>query len=244
MNVSQILQAEGLSRRFGRREVVQDVNLSLAPGEVVGLLGPNGAGKTTIFRMLSGNLRPSRGVVRLKGEDVTGLPLFKRARKGLTYLPQEISIFSRLTVRQNILAILEAVVPSKKERSVRLEVLLEELGLQDKASQRAGSLSGGERRRLEITLALILDPSFMLLDEPLAGVDPITVVDVQEIIRQLKARGIGIMITDHNVRETLLICDRAYILNEGLVLTEGTPEQISGDKRARELYLGENFSLV
>ena len=201
------LVAEGLSRRFGRRDVVRDVAVDLSPGEVVGLLGPNGAGKTTIFRMLSGALRASEGQVTLNGTEITGWPLFRRARMGLIYLPQEISVFSRLSV------------------------------------SRAGALSGGERRRLEITRALVLETSFMLLDEPLAGVDPIAVEDIQQIISDLKNRGIGIMITDHNVRETLSVCDRAYILNDGSVLKSGSPEEIVADERVREVYLGENFSL-
>ncbi|MFP6641005.1 MAG: LPS export ABC transporter ATP-binding protein [Myxococcota bacterium] len=243
MNSSDTLSAEGLCRSFGSRQVVCDVGLSLSRGEVVGLLGPNGAGKTTIFRMLSGTLRPSQGRVKLGNQDVTRLPLFRRARLGLTYLPQEVSIFRRLTVAQNIEAILETVEPKRRERQKRLQTLLSELGLAEMASQRADALSGGERRRLEITRALVLEPAFMLLDEPLAGVDPLAVLDVQQIIAQLRTRGIGIMITDHNVRETLSICDRAYILNQGSILMTGTPEQITADKRVREVYLGENFSL-
>ena len=243
MNSSHTLSAEGLCRSFGSRQVVRDVGLSLSRGEVVGLLGPNGAGKTTIFRMLSGTLRPSEGRVKLGNQDVTRLPLFRRARLGLTYLPQEVSIFRRLTVAQNIEAILETVEPKRREREKRLRTLLAELGLAEMASQRADALSGGERRRLEITRALVLEPAFMLLDEPLAGVDPLAVLDVQQIIAQLRTRGIGIMITDHNVRETLSICDRAYILNQGSILMAGTPEQITADKRVRAVYLGENFSL-
>ncbi len=237
------LVAEGLSRRFGRRDVVRDVAVDLSPGEVVGLLGPNGAGKTTIFRMLSGALRASEGQVTLNGTEITGWPLFRRARMGLIYLPQEISVFSRLSVSQNIEAVLETVESDRATRKARLEALLSELGLSERSSQRAGALSGGERRRLEITRALVLEPSFMLLDEPLAGVDPIAVEDIQQIISDLKNRGIGIMITDHNVRETLSVCDRAYILNDGSVLKSGSPEEIVADERVREVYLGENFSL-
>ena len=237
------LVAQGLSRRFGRRDVVRDVAVDLSPGEVVGLLGPNGAGKTTIFRMLSGALRASEGQVTLSGKDITGWPLFRRARMGLIYLPQEISVFSRLSVSQNIEAVLETVESDRATRKARLQALLSELGLSERASQRAGALSGGERRRLEITRALVLEPSFMLLDEPLAGVDPIAVEDIQQIISDLKNRGIGIMITDHNVRETLSVCDRAYILNDGYVLKSGSPEEIVADERVREVYLGENFSL-
>ena len=203
------LVAKGLSRRFGRRDVVRDVAVDLSPGEVVGLLGPNGAGKTTIFRMLSGALRASEGQVTLNGTEITGWPLFRRARMGLIYLPQEISVFSRLSVSQNIEAVLETVESDRATRKARLEILLSELGLSERSSQRAGALSGGERRRLEITRALVLEPSFMLLDEPLAGVDPIAVEDIQQIVSDLKNRGIGIMITDHNVRETLSVCDRA-----------------------------------
>ena len=237
------LVAEGLSRSFGDREVVRKVGLDLSPGEVVGLLGPNGAGKTTIFRMLSGALRPSEGTVKLDGVEITHWPLFRRARKGLIYLPQEISVFRRLSVEQNIELVLESVESNKASRKARLSGLLSELGLEERAGQKAGALSGGERRRLEITRALALEPSFMLLDEPLAGVDPIAVEDVQQIIEELKARGIGIMITDHNVRETLTVCDRAYILHDGCVLKSGSPEEIVADARVRKAYLGEKFSL-
>ena len=243
MSASPQLMAEDLSRSFGDREVVRKVGLSLSPGEVVGLLGPNGAGKTTIFRMLSGALRPSQGTVTLGRKEITSWPLFRRARLGLIYLPQEASVFRRLSVSQNIELVLETVEPDKTARKVRLAALLSELGLEDRAAQRAGALSGGERRRLEITRALVLEPSFMLLDEPLAGVDPIAVEDIQKIIGELKTRGIGIMITDHNVRETLSVCDRAYILHDGCVLKAGTPEEIVDDARVRETYLGENFSL-
>ena len=243
MSASPQLLAEDLSRSFGDREVVRKVGLTLSPGEVVGLLGPNGAGKTTIFRMLSGALRPSQGTVTLGGKEITSWPLFRRARLGLIYLPQEVSVFRRLSVSQNIELVLETVEPDKAARKVRLAALLSELGLEDRAAQRAGALSGGERRRLEITRALVLEPSFMLLDEPLAGVDPLAVEDIQKIIGELKTRGIGIMITDHNVRETLSVCDRAYILHDGCVLKAGSPEEIVDDARVRETYLGENFSL-
>ncbi|MEE3327196.1 MAG: LPS export ABC transporter ATP-binding protein, partial [Myxococcota bacterium] len=190
-----------------------------------------------------GALRSSGGSVTLNGADITGWPLFRRARKGLIYLPQEVSVFSRLSVAQNIELVLETVESDRGVRKARLAELLSELGLSERASQRAGALSGGERRRLEITRALVLEPLFMLLDEPLAGIDPIAVEDIQQIIAELKGRGIGIMITDHNVRETLSVCDRAYILNDGSVLTSGSPEDIVDDERVRQVYLGEKFSL-
>jgi lipopolysaccharide export system ATP-binding protein len=237
------LHAEGLTKSFGGRCVVRDVTLDVAPGEVVGLLGPNGAGKTTSFHMIVGLTRPDAGMIRLRGEDVTRRPMYERARMGLGYLPQEASVFRRLTVTENVMAILETLPIDAAERRARLEALLAELGLTRVAGTRADALSGGERRRLEITRALVVSPSFMLLDEPFAGIDPIAVVDIQSIVTQLKNRGIGVLITDHNVRETLGICDRAYIVNEGVVLEEGTPERIAGSRRAREIYLGEKFRL-
>jgi lipopolysaccharide export system ATP-binding protein len=237
------LRAEGLTKSFGDRCVVRDVTLDVRPGEVVGLLGPNGAGKTTSFHMIVGLTRPDAGRIRLHGDDVTPRPMYERARLGLGYLPQEASIFRRLTVAENVLAILETLPIGAAERRARLERLLAELGLSRLAGTRADALSGGERRRLEITRALVVSPSFMLLDEPFAGIDPIAVVDIQTIVTQLKNRGIGVLITDHNVRETLGICDRAYIVNEGVVLEEGTPEYIAGSRRAREIYLGEKFRL-
>ena len=238
------LQGRGLTRRFGIQEAVSRVDVEVVRGEVVGLLGPNGAGKTTIFNMLAGSLRPTDGRVLLGGRDVTELPMFRRARLGITYLPQETSIFRRLTVAENIEAILETVESSRPARRARLESLLAELGLADKAGRRADSLSGGERRRLEITRALVLDPAFILLDEPFAGIDPIAVSDAQNIVRMLRTREIGVMITDHNVRETLSICDRAYIIKDGAILKHGTPDEIAGDPRVREAYLGENFKLA
>jgi lipopolysaccharide export system ATP-binding protein len=237
------LHAEGLTKSFGGRCVVRDVTLDVRPGEVVGLLGPNGAGKTTSFHMIVGLTRPDAGIIRLGGDDVTRRPMYERARLGLGYLPQEASIFRRLTVADNVLAILETLPIGAAERRARLEALLAELGLARLAGTRADALSGGERRRLEITRALVVSPSFMLLDEPFAGIDPIAVVDIQTIVTQLKNRGIGVLITDHNVRETLGICDRAYIVNDGAVLEEGTPERIAGSRRAREIYLGEKFRL-
>jgi len=238
------LRGERLTRRFGTKHAVSNVDVRVTRGEVVGLLGPNGAGKTTIFNMLAGSLRPSAGRVLLVGRDVTTLPMFRRARLGITYLPQETSIFRRLTVAGNIEAILETVESSRSRRRARLESLLAELGLADKAGRRADSLSGGERRRLEITRALVLEPAFMLLDEPFAGVDPIAVIDTQNIVRMLRTRGIGVMITDHNVRETLSICDRGYIIKDGAILKHGTPDEIADDPRVREVYLGEKFRLV
>jgi len=237
------LRGEGLTKRYGAHDAVRDVDVRLAPREVVGLLGPNGAGKTTVFGMLAGQLAPSAGRVRLGARDVTALPMFVRARLGITYLPQETSIFRRLSVAGNIEAILETVEPDRRSRRARLEALLAELGLAGMADRRADSLSGGERRRLEITRALVLDPSFMLLDEPFAGIDPLAVADTQKIVGLLRSRAIGVMITDHNVRETLAICDRAYIIKDGAILEHGSPAEIAQDPRVREAYLGENFSL-
>jgi lipopolysaccharide export system ATP-binding protein len=212
-------------------------------GEVVGLLGPNGAGKTTIFYMIVGLYRPNGGKIFLNGEELTGLPMYVRARKGISYLPQEPSVFRKLTVEENLMAILETLSLSKEDRKNRLEQLLNELGLSSLRRQKAFSLSGGERRRVEITRALVLSPMFILLDEPFAGIDPIAVADIQGIIRQLKSKGIGIIITDHNVRETLGVCDRAYIINEGRLLESGRPEEIAQSPKARKIYLGERFKL-
>jgi lipopolysaccharide export system ATP-binding protein len=238
-----LLQAEGLCKRLGGREILRSVSLEVRGGEVVGLLGANGAGKTTTFYAIVGLLRPDRGRIVLNGEDVSTLPMYKRARMGISYLAQEPSVFRKLTVEQNVLAILETLRLSREERSERLARLLEELSISHLAKSMAYSLSGGERRRVEITRALVTEPMFMLLDEPFAGIDPLAILDIQSIVGQLKGRGIGILITDHNVRETLGICDRAYILNEGIVLEEGTPQQIANSRRAREIYLGENFTL-
>jgi len=237
------LQADGLCKRLGGREILRTVSLEVHAGEVVGLLGPNGAGKTTTFYVIVGLVRPDRGTVRLNGHDVTSDPMYLRARKGISYLPQEASVFRKLTVEENILAILETMRLTREERRERLAELLEELNIAHLAKSKAYSLSGGERRRVEITRALVTQPTFMLLDEPFAGIDPLAILDIQSIVAQLKERGIGILITDHNVRETLGICDRAYILNEGAVLEEGTPQEIAGSRRARELYLGEGFTL-
>jgi lipopolysaccharide export system ATP-binding protein len=238
-----ILTAERLDKSFGPRRVLRDVSVRISAGEVVGLLGPNGAGKTTTFYMIVGLLRPDAGRVVLNGVDLTDLPMYQRARAGISYLPQEASVFRKLTVEENILAILETLPISAEERQVRLWALLEELSIAHLAKTKAYALSGGERRRLEITRALVISPAFMLLDEPFAGIDPIAVIDIQNIVQQLKARGIGVLITDHNVRETLGICDRAYILNEGSILEEGIPAHIAESRQAREIYLGDRFSL-
>ena len=237
------LHAHDLVKRFGPKEAVRDVVLAVAPGEVVGLLGPNGAGKTTTFNMIVGRLRPTAGSVFLGNEEITDLPMYQRARRGITYLPQEPSIFRKLTVEENILAILETQQLSRAERRQQLDQLLGELDLRDKAGQRAATLSGGERRRVEITRALVLKPKFMLLDEPFSGIDPIAVIEIQKIITQLGERGIGIVITDHNVRETLSICDRAYIIKDGRIIREGAPAAIADDHTVREIYLGQNFRL-
>jgi len=237
------LRCEELTKSFRHRQVVNQVSVEIEGGEVVGLLGPNGAGKTTIFYMIVGLLRPNRGRIYLNGEEITSLPMYLRARKGIGYLPQEPSVFRKLSVEENLMAILETLPLSRKEQAERLEILLNELGLSPLRKQKAYSLSGGERRRVEITRALVLSPSFILLDEPFAGIDPIAVLDIQAIVRQLKSKGIGIIITDHNVRETLGVCDRAYILNEGILLESGTPEEIAQSPKARKIYLGDEFRL-
>lgn len=238
------LLCENLTKSFHRKKVVDTVNVEIRGGEVVGLLGPNGAGKTTIFYMIVGLLQPNGGKIYLNDEDITSLPMYLRARKGIGYLPQEPSVFRKLTVEENLMAILETLSFSKEERKDRLEELLKELGLSSLRRQKAYSLSGGERRRVEITRALVLSPSFILLDEPFSGIDPIAVLDIQTIVRQLKSKGIGIIITDHNVRETLGVCDRAYILNEGHILETGTPEKIARSRKARKIYLGDGFRLA
>jgi len=238
-----VLSATGLVKRYGEKTAVQGIDLEVRSSEVVGLLGPNGAGKTTTFNMMAGSVRPTKGQVFLDDEDITELPMYRRARMGITYLPQESSIFRKLSVADNVGAILETVEPNRKRRKERLAELLTELGLTERASRKGADLSGGERRRVEITRALVLDPQFMMLDEPFAGVDPIAVIDIQKIIQQLKDRGIGVIITDHNVRETLSICDRAYIIKDGAILRLGTPAEIAEDPEVREVYLGKNFSL-
>ena len=237
------LRTDNLVKSFRGRTVVDGVSIRLKAGEVVGLLGPNGAGKTTTFYLVLGLLKPDRGRVVLNEDDVTDLPVYKRARKGLGFLPQEPSIFRKLTVEQNLMAILETLGLSREERQQRLESLLKELDLTHLARSKAYTLSGGERRRVEITRSLVTSPDFMLLDEPFAGIDPIAVADIQTIIARLKEKGIGVLITDHNVRETLQIVDRAYLITEGRVLISGTAHELASDERAREIYLGERFSL-
>jgi lipopolysaccharide export system ATP-binding protein len=238
-----VLRAEALTKSYGRRVVVQHVDLDIRTGEVVGLLGPNGAGKTTTFYMVVGLTRPDSGTVFLDKEDITGLPMYMRARQGIGYLPQEASVFRKLSAEQNVLAVLESHGMPTGERHTRTRELLEELGITHIARQPAYTLSGGERRRLEICRALATDPSFILLDEPFAGIDPIAVIDIQKIIAHLRDRGIGVLITDHNVRETLKITDRAYILREGEVFRSGTPEELASDEEVRRVYLGEAFRL-
>ena len=237
------LTGMALTKRYGQRDVVRSGDLELKPTEVVGLLGPNGAGKTTTFNMVAGGVKPSSGEVFLGDTEITGLPMYRRARLGITYLPQEPSIFRKLSVADNVNAILETVEPNRTVRRERLRELLAELSLTEKADLRGDTLSGGERRRGEITRALVRDPKFMLLDEPFAGIDPIAVIDIQKIIEQLKRKGIGVIITDHNVRETLAICDHAYIIKDGEIIRKGTPEEIASDEHVRQIYLGENFQL-
>jgi lipopolysaccharide export system ATP-binding protein len=232
-----------LRKRYRRREVVKGVSLETASGEVVGLLGPNGAGKTTIFYMMVGLIRPDAGEVALNDVLVTELPMHRRARMGLGYLPQEPSVFRKLTVRENILAFLEETTLSAGERGDRLETLMREMRISHVADTMGYALSGGERRRAEIARALVLSPDFLLLDEPFAGIDPISVADLQQVILGLKERGIGVIITDHNVRDTLKVCDRAYIISEGAILLSGNPGEIAASDRVREIYLGESFSL-
>jgi len=238
-----VLRAEALMKRYKKRVVVSDVSLTVESGEVVGLLGPNGAGKTTCFYMILGLVPIDQGSIRLDGQDVTHLPIYRRSRLGLSYLPQEASIFRRLNVAQNIQAVLELQGLEDEEIEARLENLLDDLHIGHLRESPALSLSGGERRRVEIARALATSPRFILLDEPFAGVDPIAVLDIQQIIRFLKERGIGILITDHNVRETLGICDHAYIINQGSVLAFGKPEEIIYNEDVRKVYLGENFRL-
>ena len=238
-----LVETRKLVKEYRRRRVVNGVDMNVREGEIVGLLGPNGAGKTTSFYMITGLIRPTSGQVFFKGKNVTRLPMFRRARMGLGYLSQEPSIFRSLTVEENVMAILETLPIGARERRRRLEYLLEELKIGYLAKQKAYTLSGGERRRLEITRALVTDPALILLDEPFSGVDPLAVYDVQQIIRDLKQRGLGILITDHNVRETLSVVDRAYVIYSGEVLCEGTRDFLVNDPQAREKYLGKAFSM-
>jgi lipopolysaccharide export system ATP-binding protein len=237
------LQAEELSKSYRGRKVVDDVELEIGQGEVVGLLGPNGAGKTTTFYILVGLARPDSGRVLLNGEEITDLPMYLRARSGISYLPQEPSVFRQLTCEQNLLAVLETLPLSPEQQRDRLEELLVQMGLETVRTSKAYTLSGGERRRLEIARSLTLEPSFILLDEPFSGIDPLTVKDLQEIIRGLAQSGIGVLITDHNVRETLTVTDRAYILKSGKIFRKGRPEDLSNDPEVRRVYLGDHFRL-
>ena len=236
-----VLKAESVAKSYGGRRVVNGINLEVKGGEIVGLLGPNGAGKTTTFHMMVGLVRPDDGRVFMNDEDLTSAPIHQRARAGLSYLPQESSVFRRLTVEENLRAILQTLDLNGAEQKERADALMKMLGIAHLATHRAITLSGGERRRVEIARALVLSPFFLLLDEPFTGIDPIAVAEIQKIVRRLISSGIGILITDHNVRETLGICDRAYIVNEGMVLEEGTPETIAASAKARKFYLGEGF---
>jgi lipopolysaccharide export system ATP-binding protein len=237
------LEGVQLTKRYSGRTVVDSVEVRIRGGEVVGLLGPNGAGKTTTFYMLVGLLKPDAGRIVLDGEDISYLPLYQRARRGISYLPQEPSVFRKLTVEQNLLAVLETLPLTEEERMGRLQSLLSELGIGHLARSKAGVLSGGERRRVEITRALVLNPSFLCLDEPFAGIDPITVVEIQRIIHYLKERGIGVLMSDHNVHETLSVIDRAYVIHGGHILMEGAPQEIVESSAVREVFLGESFQM-
>jgi len=240
---SGVVRVESLAKHYGRKAAVQDVSLEVSTGEVVGLLGPNGAGKTTTFYMVVGLVPATRGRVLLDGRDITGLPMWRRARAGVGYLPQEASAFRKLTARENLMAVLETLGLPAKEVRARADALLEDLGLSALAGQPAYTLSGGERRRLEIARALATGPRFLLMDEPFSGVDPISVAEVQGIVRRLKDRGIGVLITDHNVRETLAIVDRAYLIHQGRVLVSGSPRDILENPESRRHYLGDGFKL-
>lgn len=237
------LVARGLAKSYGGRQVVRDVDLDLQRGEAVGLLGPNGAGKTTVFYMITGLVTPDNGRIEIDGEDVTRQPMYRRARKGLGYLPQEASIFRGLTVEKNLLAVLELSVRDREERMARLDELLEEFSIERLRKASATSLSGGERRRVEIARCLASNPSFVLLDEPFAGIDPISIADIRVLVKHLKNRGIGVLITDHNVRDTLEIVERAYILADGRMLMSGAPDEVVKDEAVRRVYLGEGFRI-
>jgi len=238
-----VLSAEHLVKIYSKRRVVNDVSLSVQQGQIVGLLGPNGAGKTTTFYMITGLIRPNEGHIYIDGKELTSLPMYRRARRGVAYLPQEASIFRKLTVEENLLAIMQMIGVPKEERKKRTEQFLEELNITHIAKSKGYHLSGGERRRTEIARTLVTSPKFILLDEPFAGVDPIAVEDIQNIVHSLKERGIGVLITDHNVHETLSITDRAYLLFEGKILKEGNAEFLAQDAEAKKLYLGEKFKL-
>ena len=237
------LSLKDLVKVYNGRQVVDSVSMNIKSSSVVGLLGPNGAGKTTTFYMAVGVIKPDSGQVFFDDEDITSFPMYLRARKGVGYLPQETSIFRKLTVKQNIMAILETLSISKADQEERANLLLDELGIKHLKNQKGNLLSGGERRRLEITRALATNPAFILLDEPFAGIDPLAVIDIKKIIRHLKGRGIGILISDHNVRETLEVCDEAYILNDGRIIESGPPERIASSETARRIYLGDEFKL-
>jgi len=238
-----LLSTTGLVKEYRQRRVVNGVSIRVGPGEIIGLLGPNGAGKTTTFNIVVGVVKPDQGTVSFLGRDITGLPMHKRARLGMGYLTQEPSIFRKLTVEQNILAILETCQAGRSERAIRLKYLLDELDMARLAKSKAYTLSGGEKRRLEITRALVTSPKLLLLDEPFSGIDPIAVYEVQKIVRRLRERGLGILITDHNVRETLKLVDRAYLIHKGEVVYEGAADLLVDDPRAREIYLGPEFNL-
>ncbi|BDC52714.1 ABC transporter ATP-binding protein [Bryobacterales bacterium F-183] len=239
-----ILQTNEISKTYRGRKVVDDVSVWIGQGEVVGLLGPNGAGKTTSFYMIVGLISPDSGTVTLDNENITALPMFKRARRGISYLPQEPSVFRKLTVEENLLAVLETLPYSSGERISRMNQLIEQLGLQTVRNNKGFALSGGERRRVEIARSLVIEPSFLLLDEPFSGIDPIQVIELQRIIADLKNQGIGILITDHNVRETLAVTDRAYIINNGKIFRTGSPTELGNDPEVRRVYLGENFNFI
>lgn len=240
---SHLLQTHNLIKSYGQRRVVDKVDISVERSEVIGLLGPNGAGKTTTFYMIVGLLRPEEGTIIFNNQDITDLPMYKRARRGIGYLSQESSVFRKLTVEENIMAILETLNLTNIERERRLDQLLNELGILHLAKKKAYTLSGGERRRLEITRSLVTDPLFILLDEPFSGIDPIAVDEAQEIISDLRSKGLGVLLTDHNVRETLEITDRSYIMAEGKILISGTSQELINDPKAREIYLGEKFRM-
>jgi lipopolysaccharide export system ATP-binding protein len=238
-----VLSCAGLKKAYRKRVVVNDVSLGIKQGEIVGLLGPNGAGKTTVFYMIVGLERPDSGRILLDAKDIARLPMYLRARNGISYLPQEASVFRKLTVEENILLVLQMLPVSRHDREHRLEVLLDELDIAYVRHTKAYQLSGGERRRTEIARCLVIEPRFILLDEPFAGIDPIAVIDIQRILQKLRSRGIGVLITDHNVRETLAITDRAYIINEGKIFRAGTPEELTRDEEVKRVYLGENFRM-